>query len=42
MEMLEKTGIKAFVGRVNMDRNCPEGLCEAGWGKAAQDTEMWL
>lgn len=42
MELLEQAGMAAFVGRVNMDRNCPEGLCEADAVKAAQDTESWL
>lgn len=42
MEMLEKAGFKAFVGRVNMDRNCPGELCETGGSKAAQDTKEWL
>lgn len=42
MEMLEKTGIKAYVGRVNMDRNCPDGLCETDAKKAAEDTERWI
>lgn len=28
MELIEKSGIKACVGKVNMDRNSPEGLCE--------------
>ncbi len=42
MELLEKAGFKACVGRVNMDRNCPEGLCETDALKAAQDTERWI
>ncbi len=28
MELLEQSGITAFVGKVNMDRNSPESLCE--------------
>lgn len=42
MEMLEKAGMKAYVGRVNMDRNCPEGLCEKNACEAAKDTEKWI
>lgn len=42
MEKLEAAGLSAFVGKVNMDRNCPENLCEAGAGKAKAVTEQWL
>ncbi len=28
MELLEQSGISAYVGKVNMDRNSPENLCE--------------
>lgn len=28
MDIIEKSGIKAFVGKVNMDRNCPAYICE--------------
>lgn len=42
MDKLEKTGIKAFVGKVNMDRNCPDYLCEASAEEAAAETEKWL
>lgn len=28
MQLIEKSGIKAFVGKVNMDRNCPAYICE--------------
>ena len=41
MQMLDKTGIQAFVGKVNMDRNSPDYLCE-GTEKSAADTELWL
>ena len=27
MDMLEKTGLDTYVGKVNMDRNCPEYIC---------------
>lgn len=42
MDKLEKSGIKAYVGKVNMDRNCPEYLCEESAEKAAGETERWL
>lgn len=41
MDLLEKTGIKCMVGKVNMDRNSPEYLCESGRG-SAEDTRRWL
>lgn len=42
MEFLEKAGMSAYVGKVNMDRNSPDNLCEAGWRQAAEDTEKWI
>ena len=42
MEKLEKAGLKAYVGKVNMDRNSPEYLCEESAVKSAEDTEKWL
>ncbi len=42
MESLEKSGIKAYVGKVNMDRNCPEYLCEESYENAFCDTEDWI
>ena len=42
MDKLEKTGLKAYVGKVNMDRNSPKDLCEENAEKAAKDTEKWL
>lgn len=42
MQKLEETGIRSYVGRVNMDRNCPEYLCEESAQKAAEDTELWI
>ena len=29
MEMLEKSGLVSYVGKVSMNRNCPEKLCES-------------
>ena len=41
MEELEAAGITAYVGKVNMDRNCPENYREET--KASiEDTEMWI
>ncbi len=42
MDKLEKTGIRAYVGKVNMDRNSPEYLCEDSAEQSAADTEEWL
>ncbi len=42
MSKLEKAGIKAYVGKVNMDRNSPSYLCEESAKKSAQDTERWI
>lgn len=42
MKKLEEAGISAYVGKVNMDRNSPEYLCEVNADKAADDTEKWL
>lgn len=42
MDKLEKSGLKSYVGKVNMDRNSPEYLCEESAIKAAEDTEKWI
>lgn len=42
MRRLEQAGMSAFVGKVNMDRNCPDGLREQGAEQAAADTEAWI
>ena len=41
MDMLEEAGIKAYVGKVNMDRNSPEFLTEDTL-KSQEDTIEWL
>ncbi len=41
MDMLEQTGLKCMVGKVNMDRNCPDFLKEAT-SKSIDDTVDWL
>lgn len=42
MDKLEKAGMKAYVGKVNMDRNCPEYLCEGSAEISAKATEEWV
>lgn len=42
MERLEAAGIKAFVGKVNMDQNCTEQLRERDAQKGLGDTRLWL
>lgn len=41
MDMLEKSGLDTFVGKVNMDRNCPDYICEET-GESAEETLEWL
>ena len=41
MDMVEEAGIKAYVGKVNMDRNSPEFLTEDTL-KSKEDTIEWL
>ncbi|MEM1484230.1 amidohydrolase family protein [Oscillospiraceae bacterium PP1C4] len=41
MELLDKTGIHAMVGKVNMDRNSPDILRETS-AQSLADTEQWL
>lgn len=42
MDMLEKAGLAAYVGKVNMDRNSPEYLCEKSVSQAVKDTKEWI
>ena len=42
MEKLERSGIKAYVGKVNMDRNSPENLRERDAKSAVEDTQRWI
>lgn len=42
MEKLENSGLKTYVGKVNMDRNCPDILREESAEKSAEDTERWI
>lgn len=42
MAKLENTGLKTMVGKVNMDRNSPDYLCETSAADALADTRAWL
>lgn len=42
MEELEKAGVKAYVGKVNMDRNSPDNLREASAKESLENTRAWL
>ncbi len=42
MQRLEDSGLIAYVGKVNMDRNCPDELRETSAGQSLADTEQWL
>lgn len=42
MELMEKTGIVSYVGKVNMDREAPPELCEENAEAAAHDTLLWI
>ena len=42
MQLLENSGLKTMVGKVNMDRNSPEYLCEENAEKSAEATLEWL
>lgn len=41
MEKMEETRLISYVGKVNMDRNSPDGLRE-DTGQSLMDTETWL
>lgn len=41
MDMLERSGLVTFVGKVNMDRNCPEYLAEKT-SDSILNTENWI
>ncbi len=42
MDLLEETGLKTMVGKVNMDRNTPDYLVEESAEASAADTVAWL
>ncbi len=41
MDLLEESGLKCMVGKVNMNRNCPPALCEDS-EQSLLDTKRWL
>jgi len=42
MEKLEQSGLVTLVGKVNMDRNSPDMLCEESAVKSLMDTETFI
>jgi guanine deaminase len=42
MDLLEQKGMKAMVGKVNMDRNSPSFLCEESADASVKETNRWL
>ena len=42
MELLEASGLVSYVGKVNMDRDCPKALREADAAASLAATEQWL
>lgn len=42
MDLMEETGLKTMIGKVNMDRNSPEYLCEESAETSAEATIAWL
>ncbi len=42
MDYMEKTGLKTYIGKVNMDQNAPEFLCEKNAGDSLRATKEWL
>ncbi len=42
MDLLDESGLITYVGRVNMDRDCPEPLRESDPKAALEETRRWL
>lgn len=42
MDMLEKSGLSTMVGKVNMDRNCPDYIKEPSAEESASETAKWI
>lgn len=42
MDLMEETGLKAYIGKVNMDRNGPDTLQEKSAADAKRDTIAWI
>lgn len=42
MDMMEAAGLRTLVGKVNMDRNAPDYLCESDADTSARETVEWI
>ncbi|MBO4211977.1 MAG: amidohydrolase family protein [Oscillospiraceae bacterium] len=42
MDELERSGLRTCVGKVNMDRNCPDEVRERDVETALRETEQWI
>lgn len=42
MQLLEQSGLETLVGKVNMDRNSPDNLCETDAQASLEATRAWL
>ena len=42
MDLMEETGLKTLIGKVNMDRNGPDTLQEKSAAASEADTLRWL
>lgn len=42
MELMEQSGIVSYVGKVNMDRDAPDGLREESAEYSAEETSGWI
>ena len=42
MKMLEKSNLHTYVGKVNMDRNSSETLCEESAESSLEETDRWI
>lgn len=42
MDMLEESGLISYVGKVNMDRNCPDYLAEESAAASLAATKEWI
>lgn len=42
MDKLEAAGLNTYVGKINMDRNCPDYLREEDAAASAADTRRWI
>ncbi len=42
MEKMDESGLVSYIGKVNMNRNSPDYLCEMSVETAMEDTERWI